>query len=88
VVDHKGHDAYMKHIDRLAMPITFVHGARNHLFLPEGSMKTLQAVSKANDSKQYLRIEFPKYAHMDCYIGKNAANDIFPTIVSELDRFN
>jgi choline dehydrogenase-like flavoprotein len=88
VVDKDGNDTYMPHMDRLAIPITFVHGARNNLFLPEGSLKTLQAVSAVNDATLYQRIVFPDYAHMDCYIGKNAARDIYPTIVAELDRFN
>jgi choline dehydrogenase-like flavoprotein len=88
VVDEDGNDTYMPHLDRLAIPITFVHGAKNNLFLPEGSEQTLKAVSAVNDGTLYQRILFPDYAHMDCYIGKNAARDIFPTIVSELDRFN
>jgi cholesterol oxidase len=87
-VDADGGDTYMNHLDRLAIPITFVHGEENNLFLPSGSMKTLQKLASVNDAKLYQRVEFKNYAHMDCYMGRNAARDIFPTIVSELDRFN
>ena len=45
-------------------------------------------MSSVNDATLYQRIVFPDYAHMDCYIGKDAARDIYPTIVAELDRFN
>ena len=88
VVDKDGGDTYMPHLDRLAIPITFLHAADNNLFLPEGSLKTLQALAKANDPNLYQRILFPNYAHMDCYTGRDAAQDVFPTIVAELDRFN
>lgn len=88
VVDADGGDTYMNHLDRLAIPITFVHGTENNLFLPSGSMKTLQKLASVNDAKLYQRVEFKNYAHMDCYMGRDAARDIFPTIVGELDRFN
>lgn len=88
IVDKHGADTYLPHLDRLAIPITFLHGAENHLFLPEGTLETLQTLARANDASLYQRIQFADYAHMDCFIGKNAAQDIFPTIVSELDRFN
>jgi choline dehydrogenase-like flavoprotein len=88
VVDKDGGETYMTHLDRLAIPITFLHGAENHLFLPEGSKETMKALAYANDAKLYHRIEFKNYAHMDCFIGKSASTDIFPTIVTELDRFN
>jgi len=88
VVDADGGNTYMRHLDRLAIPITFVHGAENNLFLPSGSLKTLQKLASVNDAKLYQRVEFKNYAHMDCYMGRDSARDIFPTIVGELDRFN
>jgi cholesterol oxidase len=51
-------------------------------------MRTLKTLAQANDATLYDRIEFPNYAHMDCYMGRDAARDIFPTIVSALDRHN
>jgi len=90
IVDKDGGDTYLTdaNLKRLAIPITFLHGAENHLFLPEGSMRTLKTLAQANDATLYDRIEFPNYAHMDCYMGRDAARDIFPTIVSALDRHN
>ena len=88
IVDQKGGDTYLPHLDRLAIPITFVTGAENNLFLPQGTLRTLQTLAKANDAKLYQRVLFPKYAHMDLYIGRSSAKDVFPTIVGELDRFN
>ena len=66
----------------------FIHGKENNLFLPEGSDKTLKFLAFKNDAKLYERIVFANYAHMDCFIGRNASADIFPTITAALDRFN
>ena len=88
IVDHDGEDTYLTHLDRLAIPVTLVTGAENNLFLPEGTAQTLQTLSKANDATLYQRVVFPNYAHMDLYIGRDSARDVYPTIVSELDRFN
>ena len=30
----------------------------------------------------------PNYAHMDCFLGKNAARDVYPVVLKELDRHN
>jgi len=30
----------------------------------------------------------PDYAHMDCWIGQDAARDVFPLALAELERFN
>src|SRR5499427_663559 len=90
IVDKNGDDTYLtpENLKRLTMPITFLHGAENNLFLPEGSLKTLKTLTQANDALLYDRIEFPNYAHMDCYMGRDASKDIFPTIVAALDRHN
>ncbi|HKB13455.1 MAG TPA: hypothetical protein VKD69_22470 [Vicinamibacterales bacterium] len=90
IVDKNGDDTYLtpENLKRLAIPITFLHGAENHLFLPEGSMKTMKTLAAANDALLYDRIEFPIYAHMDCFMGRDASRDVFPSIVSALDRHN
>src|SRR5262245_1017445 len=90
IVDRNGDDTYLtpENLKRLTLPITFLHGTENNLFLPEGSLKTLKTLAQANDALLYDRIEFPNYAHMDCYMGRDASRDIFPTIVSALDRHN
>jgi pimeloyl-ACP methyl ester carboxylesterase len=88
VVDAYGGETYLNSVANMAVPITYIHGARNHFFEPEGTEETLDLLQRTNDPKLYKRIVFPQYAHMDCFIGKNASRDIFPTLVDELDRFN
>ncbi|MGE3074060.1 MAG: alpha/beta hydrolase [Dehalococcoidia bacterium] len=87
-VDVKGRDVYLPHLDRLAIPITFIHGERNNLFLPRGSAATYKALCEANGEDLYRRHIFGGYAHMDCFVGARSNRDIFPLLVDELDRFN
>jgi cholesterol oxidase len=88
VVDAKGEDAYMPHLDRLRIPITFIHGERNHLFLPEGSRRTYELLREANGDDLYRRHVIAGYAHMDCWIGQDAAKDVYPLVLDELERYN
>ena len=88
VVDHHGEDTYLPRAANAAIPITFIHGAENNFFLPEGTERTVEFLRAANGDKLYERIVFPDYAHMDCFIGKDAYRDIFPSLLKELDRWN
>lgn len=88
VVDAKGGNTYMPHLERLSIPITFIHGERNHLFLPEGSRRTYELLREANGDELYRRHVIAGYAHMDCWIGKDASRDVYPLVLEELERFN
>ena len=83
-----GSDVYLTHPERLRLPLLLVHGDRNTIFHPEGSMRTLRWLQEANDSSLYERVVLPGYAHLDALIGRNAADDVFPTLSAHLDRFN
>jgi cholesterol oxidase len=88
LVDFAGHDVYMPHLDRLAIPITFIHGADNECFLPESTAVTFDDLCRANGSRLYNRHVIPGYGHIDCIFGKNAAQDVFPYILDALDAGN
>jgi cholesterol oxidase len=81
-----GKDDYLRHVDRLALPIDFLAGRLNRIFLPETSQRTFDWVKAHNDPSLYTRKVFTDYAHMDIWMGRNAARDIYPYIVSRLDR--
>jgi choline dehydrogenase-like flavoprotein len=87
-VDADGEDAYIPNAGNMAVPITFIHGDQNNFFLPTGTQQTYELLCETNGPDLYARYEIPGYAHMDCFIGANASNDVFPLIVRELDRFN
>ena len=88
VVSVNGDNIYLSNPERLKLPIAFLHGAKNRLFLPEGSEKTFEYLKEKNGSQYYTRHVFEDYAHMDCFIGKNAARDVYPVVTAELDRHN
>lgn len=90
VVDAQGQDCYLTDecARRLALPITFISGSANQLFYPETAWLTQEWLTRINGSAFYTHHVFEGYAHMDTFIGRNAARDVFPYIVSELDKFN
>jgi cholesterol oxidase len=85
LVDFNGKDVYMPHLDRLAIPITFIHGEQNQCFLPASTEITMSDLAKANGSKLYQRHVIPGYGHIDCIYGKNAAKDVFPYVLEHLE---
>jgi cholesterol oxidase len=89
LVNANGDEVYMGHFDRLALPITFIHGAENKTFLPESTELTVNALREANDpdgsKKLYKRHLIPGYGHIDCIFGKNAVNDVYPFILDHLE---
>lgn len=83
-----GSNAYLAHPERLRLPLMLLHGARNPLFHPEGSLRTLRWLQAANDPSLYQRVVVPDYGHLDAVIGRNASRDVFPIVSQHLDRFN
>lgn len=88
IVDHNGADRYLPSLGTLKLPVAFLHGAENRFIMPSGSEKTFEALRKLNGPGQYVRHLIPGYAHMDCFIGKNAHRDVFPIVAAELDKYN
>jgi choline dehydrogenase-like flavoprotein len=83
-----GADVYLPASANLKLPISFLHGENNRLFKPEGSRLTYDFLRETNGPDLYTRTVIPDYAHMDLFIGKDAARDVYPVITAELDRFN
>lgn len=86
VVNAQGEDAYLPHLERMAIPIRFIHGAENQCFLPESTQRTVEALAARNGGHLYSRKVIPGYGHIDCIFGKNAAADVYPHILDHLDR--
>ena len=73
---------------RLQARIVLMQGSENELFLPKGSAQTMRWLREHHGPDACTRLVFPDYAHLDCFIGRNAARDVFPLVVLELDRLN
>src|SRR6185503_14366162 len=55
VVDRRGRNVYLPHIKRLAMPLAFIHGERNTMFVPSGSQKAYDLLCRKNGQRLYSR---------------------------------
>jgi hypothetical protein len=54
-------------------------------FLPESQKRTHDFLSSARPDYHTLHI-LPNYSHLDVFIGRHAARDVFPLMIDELDR--
>lgn len=61
-------------------------GARNRCFLPESQRLTYEYLRqhRRGDTLHVL----PTYGHLDVFLGRHAADDVFPAILGELNRPN
>jgi len=85
IVDAEGGEGDMDHLDRLAMPITFLHGAENMVFVPESTERTVARLREANPGVPYTRHLLPGYGHLDPIMGATAARDVYPLILRHLE---
>jgi hypothetical protein len=63
----------------------FMAGEQNVCFLAESQQRTYDFFQQQRKDYHSLQV-LPGYGHLDVFIGKNAANDVFPIILEELDR--
>ena len=88
LLDADGNDIYMPNFNKLAIPITFIHGELNQMFEPKSTLTTYNKLVETNGSKLYQRFIIPGYGHNDCMYGKNTATDVFPHILQQFEVFN
>ena len=84
-MNESGEEAYLPNLERLALPILFVHGEKNECVLPRSTRITLDLLTNANGAYWYSRRPIPGYGHVDCMIGKHASHDVYPKILAHLD---
>jgi hypothetical protein len=63
----------------------FFAGALNACFEPESQLRT-HAWFEAHDPGRHTLTIVPNYGHLDIFMGAHAAHDVFPEILSELER--
>jgi cholesterol oxidase len=85
LVDFSGNDVYLPHLNRLAIPITFIHGAENECFEPQSTQITYDLLRQTNGTSFYDRHVIPGYGHIDCIFGKTAVADVFPYVLDALE---
>jgi len=85
VVSASGEDIYLPHLERLALPIRFIHGAKNHCYLPTSTQATLERLAARNGDALYDRHVIPEYGHIDCIFGKHAVDEVYPLMLEHLE---
>ncbi|KAG0205147.1 hypothetical protein BGX28_003188 [Mortierella sp. GBA30] len=77
------------------VPVLLIHGAKNQVFVPEATLKTVEALRSNNlpltgqtyDYKgMYRREVIPGYGHLDCIVGDKAYKEVYPFILDHLER--
>lgn len=65
--------------------VAFFAGAENLCFLPESQRRSYEWLDAQRPGYHSLHV-IPGYGHLDVFMGRNAAQDTYPLILSELDR--
>jgi hypothetical protein len=65
--------------------VAFFAGELNRCFLPESQRKTFALFEQWQPGRHALHV-LPEYAHLDVFLGKEAARDVFPLMLEELDH--
>ena len=78
--------SYLRNLERLALPITFLHGSENACFLPASTEATYHLLGQTNGAHFYRYQLLNDYGDMDIVIGRNAARDVYPHIAEHLER--
>lgn len=102
LVTFQGHDKYMpganskerlknpeykKQMAYLDIPTMFCSGLDNKCWHPDTSKFSMELCREANPHQHYERLLIPNYAHLDLFMGKNAATEVFPLFMPFLDKY-
>ena len=93
LVDKNGNNTYLTKAGgkRVDVPITLIQGSANGLFRPRGARRTHKwLVTNGGfgpmNAQRFTLTVIPGYGHLDNFIGRNAAKDVFPVISDALRR--
>jgi cholesterol oxidase len=77
-------DEDSRNLGRLRLPIHFISGGENRMFVPESTEKSHKLLSDANGASYYRRSVYEGFGHLDCYFGNGAPETIWPDIAKTL----
>ena len=63
----------------------FFAGTENRCFLPQSQVETYRWFDNHQPGRHALH-ELDRYSHLDVFMGKDAAKDVFPLMIDELER--
>jgi pimeloyl-ACP methyl ester carboxylesterase len=65
--------------------IVLLAGERNQCFTAESQRRTYDFLDRHGRGDYQVHV-FPEYGHLDIFMGKDAARDVFPTIIGALNQ--
>lgn len=65
--------------------VSFFAGAENQSFLPQSQVRSFEHLNTYRPNYHSLHV-IPGYSHLDVFLGRNAAEDVFPLMLHELNR--
>ena len=86
--DRQGKDTYLSNLDAFKLPINFITGEHNKMFVPKGLQRTYDTLRRAHGPQDYTHHVIKDYAHLDLWLGTNAERDVWPTALAELEKHN
>lgn len=86
--DARGRDTYLRNLDAFKLPISFITGEHNKMFVPKSLQRTFDTLRRANGPAGYVHHVIRDYAHLDLWLGANAERDVWPTALAELEKHN
>ena len=63
------------------LPIFFISGTDNVVYTPESTDKSYTTLTTTFGTANYSRKEYKEYGHLDCWMGADAARDIYPDVL-------
>lgn len=73
-----------RHLDRLKLPIQFISGSENKMFVPKSTERTFTMLCEVNGPSSYRRDVYDGFGHLDCYVGDGAITTIWPDLTKTL----
>jgi cholesterol oxidase len=73
-----------ENLNGLGMRLCLMSGKLNHIFPPQGIERTQQLFKEWGVERLSEPIPLDSYAHMDCFIGAAAHQQVFPRLLAEI----
>jgi cholesterol oxidase len=86
--DAQGQNAYWANLENFKVPINFITGEHNKMFVPKGLQRSYDTLRKAHGPSLYSHDVIKDYAHLDLWLGSNAERDVWPIALAELEKHN
>jgi hypothetical protein len=77
-------DSFVAQAPKTDARFVFLAGTDNRCFLAESQQRTFRFFDGLQPNRHALHL-FPGYGHLDVFLGRRAARDVFPTIMEELE---